>query len=429
MPDPHETCFAAVCRDCFASPPAAAQRCAACGSPRLFRHPELHSLPIAHIDCDAFYAAIEKRDNPELADKPVIVGGGRRGVVSTACYVARIRGVKSAMPMFKALALCPDAIVIKPDMAKYAAVGREVRHLMLQRTPLVEPLSIDEAFLDLSGTERLHGASPAITLLRLLKEIEDRIGISASAGLSYNKYLAKVASDLDKPRGFSVIGRKEARTFLAGKPVSLIWGVGKAFQERLARDGISMIGQLQALERNELIRRYGAMGARLYELSRGEDHRRVSPEGETKSISAETTFNSDISDAHQLERMLWSLSEKISRRAKSSGLAGQTVTLKLKTADFKIRTRNATLDEPALLAHRIFEAAKPLLLKEANGTAFRLIGVGISNLSSASPAILQKSLDAREEAKTRAELAMDRLREKFGRHAVERGLAFDADED
>jgi DNA polymerase-4 len=429
MIEQHENSVGAVCRDCFASPPEMAQRCPSCGSPRLFRHPELHKLSIAHIDCDAFYAAVEKRDNPELADKPLIVGGGKRGVVSTACYVARIRGVKSAMPMFKALALCPDAIVIKPDMAKYSTVGREVRQLMLQRTPLVEPLSIDEAFLDLSGTERLHGASPAVSLLRLLKEIEEKIGISASAGLSYNKYLAKVASDLDKPRGFSVIGREEARKFLAGKPVSLIWGVGKAFQERLARDGISMIGQLQTQERNDLIRRYGSMGSRLYELSRGEDHRRVSPDDETKSISAETTFNSDISEPHELERILWSLSEKVSRRAKSSGLAGQTVTLKLKTADFKIRTRNATLGEPTLLAHRIFEASKPLLMKEATGTAYRLIGVGISNLSEGSPSDLQTSLDAREEAKTKAELAIDRLRNKFGRHAVERGLAFDAGED
>ncbi|MFN0192480.1 MAG: DNA polymerase IV [Aestuariivirga sp.] len=431
MIEQHETSVPldAVCRDCFAAPTGATQRCPSCGSPRIFRHPELHRLSIAHIDCDAFYAAVEKRDNPSLADKPVIVGGGTRGVVSTACYVARIRGVKSAMPMFKALALCPDAVVIKPDIAKYSAAGREVRNLMLQRTPLVEPLSIDEAFLDLSGTERLHGASPAVSLLRLLKEIEDRIGISASAGLSYNKYLAKVASDLDKPRGFSVIGREEARKFLAGKPVALIWGVGKAFQERLARDGISLIGQLQTLERNDLIRRYGSMGSRLYELSRGEDRRRVSPDDETKSISAETTFNTDISDAHDLEHILWSLSERVSRRAKSSGLAGQTVTLKLKTTDFKIRTRNATLDEPTLLAHRIFEAAKPLLIREATGTAFRLIGVGISILSEASPSVVQTSLDAREEAKTKAELAIDRLRQKFGRHAVERGLAFDADED
>jgi DNA polymerase-4 len=417
-----------TCRECFAASPPEATRCLHCGSPRLFRHAELHALSTAHIDCDAFYAAVEKRDNPELADRPVIVGGGRRGVVSTACYVARIRGVRSAMPMFKALALCPDAVVIKPDMAKYSAVGRQVRDMMLKLTPLVEPVSIDEAFLDLAGTERLHGASPAISLMRLLKLIENEIGISASAGLSYNKYLAKVASDLDKPRGFSAIGRAQAKQFLANRPVSLIWGVGKAFQEKLERDGINHIGQLQTMERSDLMRRYGVMGARLYELSRGEDHRRVSPDDETKSVSAETTFNEDISDAYELERIMWSLSEKVSRRAKAAALAGLTVTLKLKTADFRIRTRNATLDEPTHLAHRIFETARPLLRKEATGTAFRLIGVGISHLSRREADQEPSSLDAREAAKTKAELAVDRLRQKFGRHAVERGLGFNPDD-
>lgn len=415
------------CRDCLAAVAPQDVRCPRCRGPRLKRHPELHDLAIAHIDCDAFYAAVEKRDNPGLRDKPVIIGGGTRGVVSTACYVARIKGVKSAMPMFKALALCPEATVIRPDIRKYAAVGRQVRELMLELTPQVEPLSIDEAFLDLAGTTRLHGRSPALSLANLLKSIEDKLGITASAGLSYNKYLAKIASDLEKPRGFSVIGKAEALGFLAERPVSLIWGVGRAFQTQLLKDGITLIGQLQKMERSELMRRYGVMGARLYQLSRGEDARSVSPHDDTKSISAETTFNQDISEFEALERILWQLSEKVSWRAKKDGLAGQTVVLKLKTTDFKIRSRNTTLDEPTQLAHRIFSASLPLLKREATGAEFRLIGVGISQLS---PAVAESaSLDARFESLTRAERAIDKLRGKFGQHAVERGLGFKRDSD
>jgi DNA polymerase-4 len=385
--------------------------------------PRLHELPIAHIDCDAFYAAVEKRDNPDLADKPVIIGGGTRGVVSTACYIARIRGVKSAMPMFKALDACPDAVVIKPDMAKYASVGRQVRTLMQELTPLVEPLSIDEAFLDLSGTARLHGMSPARALARLIGRIEAEIGISASVGLSHTKYLAKLASDLDKPRGFFVLGPDECVEFLRDKPVSFIWGVGKAMQDKLNGDGIRLIGQLQTMEKNDLMRRYGSMGARLYHLSRGEDARSVSSRQESKSISAETTFNADISGFDELERILWKLSEKVSRRAKHEAMAGLTVTLKLKTAGFKTRTRNTTLSEPTALASRMFDAARPMLQREADGkTAFRLIGVGISHLSPlAQEDPAGGGLDQRAASQARAELAMDRLREKFGAQAIEKG--------
>ncbi len=417
------------CRDCISAVDDADTRCPKCRSPRIKRHSELHALSIAHIDCDAFYAAVEKRDNPSLVDKPVIIGGGVRGVVSTACYVARIKGVKSAMPMFKALALCPEAIVIRPDIKKYSAVGHQVRELMLEVTPLVQPISIDEAFLDLTGTTRLHGQSPALSLARLLKTIETKIGISASAGLSYNKYLAKVASDLEKPRGFSIIGKAEAKGFLADKPVSLIWGVGRAFQRTLEKDGITLIGQLQSMERNDLMRRYGVIGARLYHFARGEDIRRVSTEDETKSISAETTFNTDINSFDDLERQLWQLAEKVSRRAKQDGLSGLTVVLKLKTADFKIRSRNTTLSDPTQLAHNIFSAAQPMLKREATGTPFRLIGVGISQLSEAKPELENATLDARFATLTKAELAMDKLRKKFGKHAVERGLSLNHTDD
>src|SRR5438477_7592212 len=224
------------CRECLADTPDAAARCTACGSPRVARHAELPTLAIAHVDCDAFYATIEKRDEPGLHDKPVIVGGGKRGVVAAACYVARTFGVRSAMPMFQARRLCPAAVVIAPDMEKYVRVGREVRRMMLELTPLVEPLSIDEAFMDLAGTARLHGLDPAKALARFATRVEAAIGITVSIGLSANKFLAKIASDLDKPRGFAVLGRQEARSFLAAKPVTFIWGVGKRMQARLGHD-------------------------------------------------------------------------------------------------------------------------------------------------------------------------------------------------
>jgi DNA polymerase-4 len=415
------------CRDCLADVTVGETRCHVCHGPRLVVHPELHALAIAHIDCDAFYAAVEKRDDPSLADKPVIVGGGTRGVVSTCCYIARTRGVRSAMPMFKALKLAPDAIVIKPDMAKYAAAGRQVRELMLAATPAVEPLSIDEAFLDLSGTERLHGQSPAKTLAKLIRDIEKTVGITASAGLAPNKFLAKIASDLRKPRGFSVIGRAEAAHFLASKPVGLIWGVGKAMQQKLAADGIVTIGQLQSMERDILVRRYGSMGRRLYFLSRGEDLRSVAAADESKSVSAETTFNTDLSDAAELEAILWTLSERVAHRAKKEGCAGRSITLKLKTSDFKLRTRATSLEDPTQMAHRIFAAARPLLLREATGARFRLIGVGLSHLTEP-PGNEELTLDAREAAQSKAERAVDSLRRKFGKGAIERGIATRAKE-
>ncbi len=413
------------CRDCLSPQKAAgARRCHACGSPRLVRHPELYALSLAHVDCDAFYAAVEKRDRPELRDKPLIIGGGKRGVVSTACYLARIHGVRSAMPMFKALEACPQAVVLKPDMEKYAKVGREVRRMMLDLTPLVEPLSIDEAFLDLSGTERLHKAPPALVLARFAKRVEDEIGITASVGLSYCKFLAKVASDLEKPRGFSVVGAAEALDFLRDKPVGMIWGVGKAFAAKLESDGVRSIGQLQTMEEGALMKAYGVMGQRLYRLSRGQDSRRVEPDHDMKSISAETTFNTDLSSAADLTPVLRALSEKVSRRLKAGGLAGRTIVLKLKTQDFKLRTRNRQLADPTQLADRIFRNSLQLLEKELDGARFRLLGVGVGDLSSADRADPPDLIDAQAAKRAFAESAMDRLRGKFGPKAVETGYTF-----
>jgi len=416
-----------LCRDCFSARESHERRCRSCGSPRILAHEELGDLSIAHIDCDAFYAAVEKRDNPELVDKPVIIGGGKRGVVSTACYIARINGVRSAMPMFQALEACPHAVVIKPDMEKYVRVGREVRERMLALTPLVEPLSIDEAFLDLSGTERLHGAPPAVILARFARAVEQEIGITVSVGLSYCKFLAKVASDLDKPRGFSVIGRQEAQTFLATRPVTTIWGVGKAFAATLAQDGIRTIGQLQKMERGDLMRRYGTMGDRLYRLSRGEDTRRVEPHGEAKSVSSETTFNRDIASYEDLVPILRTQSERVSARLKKAGIAGFTVVLKLKTADFRIRTRNRQLSDPTRLADRIFHTGLDLLKREVDGTSFRLLGIGVSDLTDASRADPPDLVDDTARRRALAESAIDRLRDKFGKMAVETGYTFNRD--
>ena len=413
------------CRDCCTDAAAPSTRCPACGSPRLLRHAELTRLCIAHVDCDAFYATIEKRDDPTLAAEPVIVGGGKRGVVAAACYVARTFGVKSAMPMFEALQLCPHARVIRPNMDKYARVGREVRRMMLALTPLVEPLSIDEAFLDLSGTERLHGLPPAKVLTRFAAAVEKELSITVSIGLSCNKFLAKIASDLDKPRGFAVLSASEAAAFLAPKPVSFIFGIGKASAARLARDGFLRIADLQQASEAALARRYGEEGRRLARLARGIDTRKVSADRETKSVSAETTFENDLSDLHALERIVWSQAEEVSARLKAKALCGATVTLKLKTADFRVRTRAHSLGAPTQLAGKIFAVARTLLEREADGTRFRLLGVGVSALTTADAADPADFVDGRA---AEAEYAVDRVRARFGDDAVIRGLAFDSPE-
>lgn len=415
----------AFCRDCLEDA-GGALRCRRCGSPRVVRHAELDTLYIAHIDCDAFYAAVEKRDNPALRDVPVIVGGARRGVVSTACYLARVKGVRSAMPMFKALALCPEAVVVKPNMAKYVAVGRQVRERMRALTPLVEPLSIDEAFLDLAGTERLHGESPARSLARLARGVEADLGITISVGLAANKFLAKTASELDKPRGFAVIGQSEAAGFLAPRSVGTIWGVGKATQERLAREGFRLIADLQAADETTLMRRFGSEGLRLSRLARGIDERRVNPERETKSVSSETTFDNDIKDFRELEQILHKLSGRVSARLKAGGFAGRTITLKLKTADFKLVTRARSLEDPTRLAHRIFDHSRELLRREVDGRAFRLIGVGVSELTDPALADPSDLVDPLSTKRSKAELAADALRARFGHDVVEHGIALDA---
>ena len=377
-----------LCRNCLAShdDDLSGERCGKCGSPRIVRHSELHDLTIAHIDCDAFYASVEKRDNPSLADKPVIIGGGQRGVVAAACYVARLYGIRSAMPMFKAKQACPDAVVIRPNMAKYKAVGEQIRDLMREVTPLVQPLSIDEAFLDLTDVIAEGNDSAAMRLAALVLRIEQKIGVNTSIGLSYNKFLAKIASDLDKPRGFAVIGRAEACDFLADKPVGMLWGVGRSLAGKLRRNGITKIGQLQQIEEQELVAKYGVIGSRLYHFARGNDTRKVEPNSQTKSISAETTFESDISDATALLERIVPLCHTVARRLENKDLAGQGVTVKLKQSDFRLLTRSRRLANPTQQAEAIYRAAKWLIEREADGRTFRLIGVGVDDLTDASDA-------------------------------------------
>ena len=413
----------ALCRDCLRDMPQT-RRCPACGSPRVLSHPELYDLSIAHMDCDAFYASVEKRDNPELEGKPVIIGGGRRGVVSTACYVARIRGVRSAMPMFQALKLCPEAVIIKPRMSVYVEASRAIRAMMEELTPAIEPLSLDEAFLDMTGTARLHGAPPAVMLSRLVRRMKDELGLTGSVGLSHNKFLAKVASDLDKPHGFSVIGAAETGDFLRNKPVRMIWGVGLTTQTSLEKAGIRTFSDLLRWEKTDLLVRFGSMGERLWHLARGQDHRRISANAPVKSISKETTFGEDTADLDILDGHIWRLAVQVADRAKAKNIAGRVVTLKLKRRDFKLITRRVSLRDPTQLADRIYRHARALFDQLDDAGPFRLIGCGISDLSAGDGADLGGDLlDPDAERRTQAERATDKIRDRFGTKAIVKGRA------
>jgi DNA polymerase IV len=411
----------ALCRDCLTTFDAG-PRCPACRSPRVTAHPELFDLTIAHMDCDAFFASVEKRDNPALADKPVIVGGGQRGVVSTACYLARIKGVRSAMPMFQALKLCPDAVVVKPRFDAYVAASRAIRAMMDELTPVVEPLSLDEAFMDLSGTARLHGAPPAVMLARLTKRMKDEVGLTGSIGLSHNKFLAKVASDLDKPRGFSVIGRAETDAFLQDKPVRMIWGIGPSAQEHLDAAGIRTFADLLRWDRRDLGARFGHMGDRLWHLARGEDARRVSAHEPVKGLSNETTFNVDTADPEILDGHIWRMAEKVSSRAKARDLAGRVVLLKLKRANHTLISKRQSLRHPTQIADTIYRTARGLFDAVRDPGPYRLLGVGLSDLTSADVADLEGDLlDPDASRREKAERAADAIKARFGADAIVKG--------
>ncbi|SHJ95942.1 DNA polymerase-4 [Shimia gijangensis] len=413
----------ALCRDCLTQFDSTG-RCPSCGSLRVTRHPELFDLTIAHMDCDAFYASVEKRDNPEVRDKPVIIGGGKRGVVSTACYVARIRGVRSAMPMFQALKLCPDAVVIRPRMSVYVEVSREIRKMMDELTPDVEPLSLDEAFMDLGGTTKLHGAPPAVMLARLVKRMKDELGLTGSIGLSHNKFLAKVASDLEKPRGFSVIGKAETADFLHDKPVRLIWGIGPVAQASLDKAGIHTFSDLLRWEQDDLTARFGSMGYRLWHLARGQDRRKVSANAPMKSISNETTFFEDTESIDILDGHIWRLSEKVSDRAKAKSKAGRVVTLKLKRANHSLISRRLALRDATQMADTIYQTARGLFDQVGNQGPYRLLGVGLADLVAEDTGDLSGDLlDPQAAQRRKAERASDTIRGKFGADAILKGRA------
>ena len=414
-----------ICRDCYVVSKEISEICKKCHSPRTLSHKEISKLYIAHIDCDAFYASVEKRDNPALKNKPVIIGGGSRGVVSTACYMARTKGVKSAMPMFKAKELCPEAVVIKPNIKKYKNVSLEIREIMKKLTPVIEPISLDEAFLDLKGTYRLHKKVPALILVELVKDIKIKTGINVSVGLSFNKYLAKVCSDLDKPKGFSIIGKSEATSFLKDKPVNLLWGVGSKFKKRLNSEGIINIGQIQKMQDKELVKRYGAIGYHIYQLSRGKDNRKIQSNRKIKSISHETTFQKDTNNKKELEKTLNNLSRKVSDRSKLLGVGGKTINLKLKTNDFKLITRSITFSDATQLHTRIFKNAKKLLYDNLNNSKYRLIGVGISELIEEKLCDLDSLIDIKSNNDKKIEVALSKLRNKFGDNIITKGNSND----
>lgn len=411
----------ALCRDCLTTAEHMPGHCPACRSRRVLAHPDLFRLAVAHVDADAFFASVEKRDRPDLRAKPVIVGGGRRGVVAAACYVARLSGVRSAMPMFKALAACPAAVVIRPDMAKYAAAARAIRDLMEALTPLVQPLSIDEAVLDLSGTEALHRAQPAVVLARFALAVEREVGVTVSIGLAPNRLLAKLAAERDKPRGFAVLSSSEGRAWLEAQPVTALPGIGPVFARRLAAQGFATLGQVGGLSDAEAARRLGEDGVALAARARGEDPRPVSPERETKSVSAETTFERDISACDELERPLWRMAEKLAQRLAEKRLAAAGIVLKLKTAGFALRSRAARLPAPTALPDTLFAAALPLLAREADGTAFRLIGLGAQPLAPIEAADRGDLADPDAPRRAARHKAIEALRRRFGEDSVKRG--------
>ncbi|MGV6839977.1 MAG: DNA polymerase IV [Planktomarina sp.] len=416
--------MSALCRDCLTTYDHPPKRCTACGRPRIIAHEELFNLSIAHMDCDSFFASVEKRDNPELRDKPVIIGGGRRGVVATACYVARIRGVKSAMPMFKALKLCPDAVVVRPRMSAYVAASKEIKFFMQELTPDIEPLSLDEAFLDLTGTARLHGHPPAVMLAQMVRRMQTELGLTGSIGLSHNKFLAKIASDLEKPKGFLVIGKKETADFLKDKPVGLIWGVGAVTRMGLENAGIQTFADLRRWDETDLTARFGSMGTRLWHLARGQDRRKISARAPVKSISKETTFGADTSDTDLLDGHMWRLSEQVSARAKAKGKAGQVVTLKLKRKDHSLITRRQSLRGATQMADMIYRTAKALFDQTPHKGPYRLIGVGLSGLVDAQGSdTIFDMLDPEAARRNDAERATDAIREKFGDTSIIKGRA------
>lgn len=408
-----------LCRSCFSygyvSDATGVKNCLDCGKDNIVLHPELLDLHIAHIDCDAFYCSVEKRDNPALKDKPVIVGGGDRGVVAAACYVARQYGIRSAMPSWQAHKACPELVVLKPRMAHYQNVSKTIKQMMLALTPLVQSLSIDEAFLDLSGTEKLHGKPAAVVLAEFQAEIYKTVGITVSIGLGANKSLAKIASDQDKPHGFFVLGASDAKDWLAAQPVSIIFGLGKVSTAHLQARGITTCKDIQNIDLQHLRAILGNDAERIYDLAHGIDPREVIPHQKAKSVSSETTFSANERDLDKLLVIAEQQSQRVSKSLKDKNLTGRTVTLKLKTASHKIKTRSVTLPQPTQMAFRIFETVKSILEKEIDGQiSYRLLGVGVGVTDLPVEAELFQDTDDTIQKQEKLERALDQLHSKLG---------------
>jgi len=417
----------ALCRDCFWTGDDGPRRCPACGSPRMLAHAELATLSMAHLDCDAFYASVEKRDRPELGASRRSLGAGRAGWVPTAGSSARWSAVRAAMPMLKARAWGPQAVILPPEFAKFRAESKRIFDKVRALTPLVQPLSLDEAWIDLSGTERLHGAPPAMMLARLQAEIEAEIGLTVSIGLAANKFMAKIASEIDKPRGFSVVGGAESQAFLAPRPVRILPGVGPVMADSLEKAGFRTVGDIAAADLKELDDRCGQHGLHLHRLAQGQDARVVNPDQSRKTISAETTFNSDLCDTGALGDRLWPLGGKVARQVRAEGVAGRVASLKLRTPDFRIITRRRTLPVPTQTARTLFTVARELLAAEPAGRSYRLIGAGLSDFVAAGAAEGDFFAEA-ETRRLKSETAVDALRAKFGKGAVVTGRALGREE-
>lgn len=379
---------------------------------------------ILHVDMDAFYASVEERDRPELVGKPLIVGGtpNGRGVVAAANYVVRKFGVHSAMPTSKALRLCPDAIVVRPRMEHYAAISGEIRKILHRYTPLVEPLSLDEAFLDVRGTEGLFGPAPEIAR-RIKREVLAEVGLIASVGVAPNKFLAKIASDLRKPDALVVVDPQRVQDFLDPLPVGRLWGVGRVTGSVFDDLGVHTIAELRQRTPELLRQHFGQHGDHLWQLAHGVDDRRVVPDREAKSISHETTFAADISDREVLRAWLLELTELVGQRLRAHDLRGRTVQIKVRFADFRTITRAITLTEPTNSTQPLWEAAAGLLEKGLPGRcpSIRLLGMGVSHFDNARS--VQRTLfeEPDDQKNRQLDAAADQIREKYGAAALNRG--------
>jgi len=382
---------------------------------------------IIHIDMDAFYASVEELDRPELRGRPVVVGGAAeaRGVVAAANYVARECGIHSAMPMSRALRLCPQAIRLPVRIARYVGLSRQIRGIFARYTPLIEPLSLDEAFLDAMGSERLYGSSEQIAR-RIKQEINTELGLMASVGVAANKFIAKIASDFDKPDGFVVVPPEQTQAFLDPLPISRLWGVGKATHQVFDRLGVQTIQQVRLLPEAVMQDYFGKHGQQLWRLAQGIDERRVVPERQAKSISHETTFAQDISDRQALQACLMDLTEQVASRLRHAELLGRTAQLKLRFADFKTLSRSVTLDKPTQTTEVLWRAASKLFEQCSLPQAVRLLGMGVSNLLPENERVQEQAelfatiatIDPRQQQLD--ELA-DKINKRYGKATLHRG--------